>query len=85
MFLGSTAAAEGRLASSGRRVGRQVAARMMVMSSVLARAATGLLLLLALLPPSHACNSDNQCDFPFNNVFTSRPFWDTHTARTDFP
>jgi hypothetical protein len=61
------------------------AARMMVMSSVLARAAAGLLLLLALLPPSHACNADNQCDFPFNNVFTSRPFWDTHTARTDFP
>jgi hypothetical protein len=80
MFLGLYAADAGRAP-----VAVAKAARMMVMSSVLARAAAGLLLLLALLPPSHACNSDNQCDFPFNNVFTSRPFWDTHTARTDFP
>ena len=32
-----------------------------------------------------ACNSDSQCDFPYNNPFTTHPFWDTHTAATGLP
>ena len=32
-------------------------------------------LLVLLLPKSHACNSTKQCDFPFNNPFTTN---DTH-------
>jgi hypothetical protein len=40
---------------------------------------------LLLLRLNDACNSNDQCDFPHNNVFTTHPTWDTHSARTDFP
>ena len=41
--------------------------------------------LLGLGRLAAACNSDSQCDFPFNNPFTTQPFWNTHTAATGLP
>ena len=47
---------------------------------------TALASVLLLLPSiALACNSDTSCEFPYNNAFTARPSWDTHTAKTDFP